>query len=142
MLLQEHCFPKPTPGSFASLSLESSDRLFPEARSALGALYKMAISFNQDCIDTPEIMGSVSVFLTQMVYQTGSTLIRLGGENADTQTREQIGIHKELLRRLSSRWRVAGKWLYICLDKTLMVIAGIFLSILEAQEVTMATLGF
>lgn len=103
LLLQERCSSKSdSPGS-------SPDNLSPEARVTLNDLDALVISFPQGYLDSPRVANGVSLFLIQMIYQAASTHIRLGGGQPDATRRTQIDIHKDMLDRLSWRWRVAGK---------------------------------
>lgn len=116
LLLQEYCFAKS--GGPAS----SSDDLFPEAKVTLDDLDAMVISFRRDYVDKPDILDSVSLFLTQMTYQTASMHIRLSGGQPNASKREHINIHKDLLQRLSPRWRVACRCPIFLIEMTLILL--------------------
>lgn len=142
LLLQEYCFP--TSGAISSIDINhpSTDSLFPEARSALEALSIMAIDLRQRIINTPDILNNISVFLTQMVFQAGSTLIRLGGGDSDVTTRRNIDAQKKLLQELAVRWHEASECPSHPIINHVPETYGrsdVFLSILDAQEVMLAS---
>lgn len=142
MMLQEYCFPKSAPGSLTNGDANFDNEFFPEARSALDAICTMAVKVRARIIANPGLVDDVSIFLTQMVYRAGSTLIRLGGGDPDESIRQNIDAQKDLLHQLSTRWHEAGEYLLIASHESrtiLITFKGVFLSILEAQEVMMAS---
>lgn len=141
MMLQEHCFTRSGPGSVTNVDA-SFDEFFPEARSALDAICTMAVRVRAGIVANPGLVDDSSIFLTQMVYWAGSTLIRIGGGDPDESTRENIEAQKDLLHQLSTRWHDAGEYLLVAshnLKTILITFKGVFLNILEAQEVMMAS---
>jgi hypothetical protein len=87
---------------------ESTEHLFVETEGALEDLTRMATRL---CAmwDEESSPGRVSILLMQVVYQAASTITRLSQGKPDVNAHERLEALKGLLRRLSPRWRVAGK---------------------------------
>ncbi|KAB5578180.1 hypothetical protein GE09DRAFT_1088782 [Coniochaeta sp. 2T2.1] len=99
--------------SFNNRTDESAAELFFETESALEDLSRMARELCAKWKDESCIADCTSLFLIQVVYQAASTLTRLGEGTPDVTAQERIEDLKELLRRLTPRWRVAGVYLSI-----------------------------
>lgn len=87
----------------------SAETLYDEARSALERVHDLFCSFSKDVTEQkPRTLQRISPFLLQFVYQAASVLIRLGLGDPAEKNQRQINDHKELLRMISPRWRLAG----------------------------------
>ncbi len=83
--------------------------VWEETREALERLSFTAGTYYQECKVNPSSAERVSFFLIHVLYQVTLMLIRLSRGNPDEETRHNIENSKELLRRINSRWRLAGK---------------------------------
>jgi hypothetical protein len=71
---------------------------------------KLCVEWDNKGEDDEACEDRISLFLMQVIYQAASTLTRLSRGSPDSAARERIDALEGLLRRLSDRWGVAGKF--------------------------------
>ncbi|KAF7563369.1 hypothetical protein G7046_g707 [Stylonectria norvegica] len=102
------------------LLLES---LWYETRTGLHRLTSAAAEYNQNCPDNPVAAERLPIFLIVAMYQVACMHSRVAQGMQLGDINDKMDTIWALLRLMSSRWRLAG----------------IYLNILEAREMTMST---
>lgn len=124
----------------------STEALWYETRTALDRLFSSAVSFTATYCNVHDASDSIPIFVIHVTYQVACIYLRLAPGMTDGENRDKIEPFKQLLRLIDSRWRLAGKKInedLLCYHvKANLRLLGVYLKILEAQEITASSDAF